>query len=173
MKKLVYIFVLLMLVGSVNSVEILVKAQPFWQRSKSIPEGTLQDTISYLRDMWHQTHRGEIIVIKPDGWVWGRKESPPEYIIVKVPGVTVAQAIKYTQGLIDSTLYDSSLFEQPDTVNVKERRWHFLKKVVDSALVLWNVDSSFVVLTANQAKTVVKEYDLAVIKQKIRDRLRQ
>jgi len=40
-------------------------------------------------------------------------------------------------------------------------------------LVLWSVDSSFVVLTANQAKTVVKEYDLAVIKQKIRDRLRQ
>lgn len=123
--------------------------------------------------MWHQTHRGEIIVIKPDGWEWGRKERPPSYIIVKVPGVTVAQAVKYTQGLIDSSLYDSSLATQPDTVDVKERRWHFLKKVVDSALVLWNVDSSFVVLTKEQAKTVVKEYDLAAIKQKIRDRLRQ
>ena len=169
----ILLLLLFLIAPQVQSVEILVKAQKFWQRSKAIPEGTLQDSISYLRDMWHQTHRGEIIVIKPNGWEWGRKERPPEYIVVKVPGVTVAQAIKYTQGLIDSTLYDSSLSEQPDTVDVKERRWHFLKKVVDSALVLWSVDSSFVVLTANQAKTVVKEYDLAVIKQKIRDRLRQ
>ena len=167
------LLLLFLIAPQVQSIEILVKAQPFWQRGKEIPTVTLQDSISYLRDMWHQTHRGEIIVIKPDGWGWGRKERPPEYIVVKVPGVTVAQAIKYTQGLIDSTLYDSSLITQPDTVDVKERRWHFLKKVVDSALVLWSVDSSFVVLTANQAKTVVKEYDLAVIKQKIRDRLRQ
>ena len=170
---MILLLILLLLAVPVQPVEILVKAQPFWQRSKAIPEGTLQDTISYLRDMWHQTHRGEIIVIKPDGFDWGYNERPPEYIIVKVPGVTVAQAVKYTQGLIDSTLYDSTLADQPDTVNVKERRWHFLKKVVDSALVLWSVDSSFVVLTANQAKTVVKEYDLAVIKQKIINRLRQ
>ena len=167
------LLLLFLIAPQVQSVEILVKAQPFWQRSEAIPEGTLQDSISYLRDMWHQTHRGEIIVIKPNGWMWGRKERPPEYIIVKVPGVTVAQAIKYTQGLIDSTLYDSTLSQQPDTVDVKERRWHFLKKVVDSALVLWSVDSSFVVLTANQAKTVVQEYNLAAIKKKIRDRLRQ
>ena len=167
------LLLLFLIVPQVQSVEILVKAQQFWQRGKEIPTGTLQDTISYLRDMWHQTHRGEIIVIKPDGWEWGGKERPPSYIVVKVPGVTVAQAAKYTQGLIDSTLYDSSLADQPDTVNVKERRWHFLKKVVDSALVLWSVDSSFVVLTKEQAKTVVKEYDLALIKQKIRNRLRQ
>ena len=169
----ILLLLLFLIAPQVHSVEILVKAQPFWQRNQPIPDGTLQDSISYLRDMWHQTHRGEIIVIKPDGFDWGGNERPPEYIVVKVPGVTVAQAIKYTQGLIDSTLYDSSLSQQPDTVDVKERRWHFLKKVVDSALVLWSVDSSFVVITANQAKTVVKEYDLAVIKQKIRDRLRQ
>ncbi len=171
--KIFIIILLLAIAPQVNSVEILVKAQAFWQRGKAIPEGTTQDTISYLRDMWHQTHRGEIIVIKPDGWEWGRKERPPEYIVVKVPTVTVAQAVKYTQGLIDSSLYDSSLIDQPDTVDVKERRWHFLKKVVDSALVLWSVDSSFVVLTPAQAQSVVKEYDLAAIKQKIRDRLRQ
>lgn len=165
-------FLILLFATQAHPVELLVQAKPFWQRLSDIPEGTTQDTIAWLRDMWHQTHRGEIIVIKPDGWTWGRMERPPQFIIVKVPGVSVAQAQKYTQGLIDSTLYDGSLSEQPDTVDVKERRWYFLKKVVDSALVLWSVDSSFVVLTAQQAKNVVKEYDLAVIKQKIRDRLR-
>ena len=99
-------------------------------------------------------------------------ESPPNFIVVKVPDVSVAQAIKYTQGLIDSSLYDDTASVQSDTVDVKERRWHFLKKVVDSALVLWSVDSSFVVLTPAQAQSVVKEYDLAAIKQKIREKLR-
>ena len=167
------LLLLFLIVPQVQSVEILVKAQPFWQRSEAIPEGTTQDTISYLRDMWHQTHRGEIIVIKPDGFDWGGNERPPEYIIVKIPGVTLGQAMKYTQGLIDSSLYDSSLAQQSDTVDVKERRWYFTKRVVDSALVLWSVDESFVVLTKEQAKTVVQEYNLGAVKQKIRNRLRQ
>lgn len=169
----ILLILLFLIAPQVHSVELLVKAQPFWQRNKSIPEGITRDTISYLRDMWHQTHRGEIIVIKPNGWEWGRKERPPEYIVVKVPGMTVTQAIKYTQGLIDSSLYDGSLARQPDTVDVKERRWHLTKRIVDSALVLWSVDSSFVVLTPIQAKTVIKEYNLVVIKQRIRDRRRQ
>ena len=169
----ILLLLLFLIAPQVQSVEILVKAQPFWQRSKAIPEGTLQDTISYLRDMWHQTHRGEIIVIKPDGFDWGGNERPPEYIVVKVPGVTLGQAMKYTQGLIDSSLYDSSLAQQSDTVDVKERRWYFTKRVVDSALVLWSVDSSFIVLTPEQAKTVVQEYNLGAVKQKIIDRLRQ
>ena len=171
--KTLLTFLILLFATQAQSVELLVQAKPFWQRAKDIPEGTTQDTIAWLRDMWHQTHRGEIIVIKPDGWVWGCLERPPSFIVVKVPGVSVTQAVKYTQGLIDSALYDGSLFEQPDTVDVKERRWHFLKKVVDSALVLWSVDSSFVVLTAQQAKNVVKEYDLPAIKRKIRDMLKE
>lgn len=170
--KTLLTFLILLFATQAHSVELLVQAKPFWQRLTDIPEGTTKDTIAWLRDVWHQTHRGEIIVIKPDGWTWGGMERPPQFVVIKVPGVSVAQAQKYTQGLIDSTLYDPLADSQPDTVDVKERRWHFLKKVVDSALVLWSVDSSFVVLTPQQAKSVVKEYDLALIKQKIRDRLR-
>lgn len=162
-----------LLATQVAGVELLVKAKPYWQNGEKIPEGTTQDTISYLRQMWHQAHRGEIIVIKPDGWNWGSMETPPRFIIVKIPGVSVAQAQKYIQGLVDTTLFDSTLMVQADTVDIKERRWYFLKKVVDSALVLWATDSSFVLLTPAQATNVVKEYDIAVIKQKIRDRLRQ
>lgn len=172
MTRTLLTFLILLLATQAQSVELLVQAKPFWQRLSDIPEGTTQDTIAWLRDMWHQTHRGEIIVIKPDGWTWGGMANPPRYVIVKVPGVSVAQAQKYTQGLIDSSLYDDTASVQSDTVDVKERRWHFLKKVVDSALVLWSVDSSFVVLTPQQALSVVKEYDIAAIKQKIRDRLR-
>ena len=161
----------LLLACSVNSVELLVNAQTFWQRSEEIPTGTTQDTTDYLSDMWHQTHRGEVIVIKPNGWAWGGKERPPEYIVVKITGLSVAQAAEYIQGLLDSTLYDSTISPQPDTVDVKERKSYFLESFVDSALTLWSTDSSFVTMNKNKAKTVVKKHALEVIKQKIRDRL--
>ena len=167
----IMLLLLFLIAPQVQSVEILVKAQPFWQRSKEIPTGTLQDTISYLRDMWHQTHRGEVIVIKPNGWAWGGKERPPEYIVVKITGLSVAQAAQYIQGLLDSTLYDSTISPQPDTVDVKERKSYFLGSFVDSALTLWSTDSSFVTMNKNKAKTVVKKHGLEVIKQKIKDRL--
>lgn len=163
------LFLLLFLIApQVQSVELLVKAQDFWQRDKPIPTGTTQDTLSYLRDMWHQTHRGEIIVIKPNGWVWGGKENPPSFVVIKIPTITVSQATKYTQGLIDSTLFDGTRSEQPDTVDVKERRYYIPKRVVDSAIVLWE-DSNFVVAD----ESIIRQYNLGDIKQRIRDRKRQ
>lgn len=156
-----------------QSVELLVQSQKFWQRSEPIPEGTTQDTIAWLRDMWHQTHRGEIIVIKPDGWQWGKLESPPRFIVIKIPGDSVAQAMKYTQGLVDSLLFDRTIPQQPDTVDVKERRWYVIESIVGLGLMKWREDSLFVVLTPAQTVGIIKEYDLAAIKQKIRDKVRR
>lgn len=37
--------------------------------------------------------RGDVVVVNPDRWVWGRMElANPLFRIVRVPGVTVAQA---------------------------------------------------------------------------------
>ena len=150
-----------------HSVEVLVKASEHWQQFKDIPIGTTQDTLAWLKDMWKQTHKGEIIVVKPNGWVWGGMENPPRFVIIKIPDATMAQAAKYLDMLEDTLAVVES-----DSVMLKERRWHFLRKVVDSAMVLWSIDQSYVTLTNSQATNVVKEYDLAAIKQKIIDRLR-
>lgn len=29
--------------------------------------------------------RGEVVVVKPDGWSWGSEERPPRFVVVRVP----------------------------------------------------------------------------------------
>lgn len=41
--------------------------------------------------------RGRIATIMPDGHVWGSKEAPPDFYIVKVPGVSVDTARTYLE----------------------------------------------------------------------------
>ena len=36
--------------------------------------------------------KGDIVHVADDGHVWGGKETLPDFVIVKVPGVTLAQA---------------------------------------------------------------------------------
>ncbi len=39
--------------------------------------------------------RGDPVVIMPDGHEWGREEGLPKFIVVKVPGISVANAMQY------------------------------------------------------------------------------
>lgn len=39
--------------------------------------------------------RGDIVVVKPDGWPWGSQETLPDFIRVKIPGLEVDTAEKY------------------------------------------------------------------------------
>lgn len=39
--------------------------------------------------------RGDIVVVMPDGHLWGSKEGLPDFVIVKVPGVDHERARKY------------------------------------------------------------------------------
>lgn len=40
---------------------------------------------------------GMIVTIKPDGHEWGKKEAPPAFYLVKVPGVSVGSANQYLE----------------------------------------------------------------------------
>lgn len=41
--------------------------------------------------------RGHAVVVRPDGWGWGLKESLPDFVLLKLPGVAVETAEKYTE----------------------------------------------------------------------------
>lgn len=41
--------------------------------------------------------RGDVVVVQPDGWSWGTLEALPRFVLVKVPGATVAQVEQYIQ----------------------------------------------------------------------------
>jgi len=49
------------------------------------------------------TEVGDIIVVRSDGWEWGRCECPPEYIIVKLPNIKEADIKYYEDSLMDNT----------------------------------------------------------------------
>jgi hypothetical protein len=50
-----------------------------------------------------------VIVVQPDGWVWGREEySNPDWRIVKVPGITVSQASAFLGPEFDIDPYNPS-----------------------------------------------------------------
>lgn len=47
--------------------------------------------------------RGMVVVAMPDGHQWGARESLPTFVVIKLPGITVAKAIKYIAPQLDAT----------------------------------------------------------------------
>lgn len=46
--------------------------------------------------------KGDIVVVMEDGHRWGKKEGPPNFVIVKIPGVSVEAARKYIEAHTDT-----------------------------------------------------------------------
>ena len=171
MKHVLLTFLILLLATSAYpQVTLLVQSKEFWQKSKAVPIGTTKDSTEYFADMLHQTQRGDIIVIKEVTHQWGKLERPPSFVRVDISDMTLEDALKFTQPLIDSALYDGQKSEQPDSVDIKERRWHFSEAFVDSALAQWAFDKTDLSMTSAQAGVFILEYDKATVKQQVRER---
>lgn len=70
--------------------------------------------------------RGDIVVVKPDGWEWGAEERLPRFVQVKVSGLSVARALKLISPAIDGgglmirrRLYQVVLSELPAGVRTQ------------------------------------------------------
>lgn len=153
--------------GTVDSVELLVRARAGWRPNKPLAEWTKKDA----KDFWRTTQRGEIIVVKPDDWKWGSREQPPRYVVIKVPAATVDQAKSYLYPLLDTVAIETS--GASDSTYVKERSVRFRKAVVDLAMTLWEDGKQYLTLTKLEVKAAVLLYDLATIKEKIKNKLDQ
>jgi len=46
---------------------------------------------------------GDIVVVRPDGWKWGKEECLPTFVVVKVPDLAIEDANKYEESLMDRT----------------------------------------------------------------------
>jgi len=69
--------------------EILLKA-----KNNVNPDPEL-DKMSYKR--------GHFVAVMPDGHPWGKKECLPDFVILKVPGVSVTAFEKYLESKVDLT----------------------------------------------------------------------
>lgn len=109
--------------------ELLVKAKSHWMDSLNQTEINKMDK----EKRQHYTARsqiGDIIVVRPDGWKWGREECLPNYVVVKVPGLSTDIAKKYEESLTEE--YIDELGET-QLRTLKTRKYRLLDAVVDNA----------------------------------------
>ena len=75
--------------------ELLVRAHKSWM--EDIPQATKDTWYEWQWAKYNRRRRkGNPIVVKPDGWKWGRKECLPQYVVVRVD-MSVAEARKYVE----------------------------------------------------------------------------
>ena len=82
--------------------------------------------------------RGHIVTIQPDGHIWGKLECPPEYFIVKIPGLNPASIRRYC-----SVYYDLTQPEKP--IMIYRRRWVIREQLMST------IQSAGGIVTVTQA----------------------
>src|SRR3989304_2182227 len=79
--------------------ELLVRAKGHWKDSFT----QVQIDALSIKDKEQFDARsqiGDIIVVRPDGWEWGNKECLPDYIVIKIPSLSVEEAKKFEEVLM-------------------------------------------------------------------------
>lgn len=76
--------------------ELLIKAQEPWNNDD--PKAPA-----------NRTRKGDIIVVKPDGWKWGKEENPPRFMVMQIPELKYEDAKKFEDPLVDDKDIENSI----------------------------------------------------------------
>lgn len=79
--------------------ELLIKAKEPWNNDIDTPKMTKDELVAFNA----RSRKGDIIVVRPDGWKWGSEECPPRFVVVKLKGVAVEDVKHYEQPLMDNS----------------------------------------------------------------------
>ena len=107
----------------------------FLVRAESHPMDKLtQEEVDKLnsgqRDSYNaRLQKGDIVVVRPDGWKWGKCECLPEFIVVKVPGVPVNT--DYDRPLISAPIFVAPLDGSLHSKVLKVRKQAVPKVIMD------------------------------------------
>lgn len=93
------IAILLLMTVPCMGAEFLIRAKGSWNDGIS----TAGMTADQLRSYNARSRKGDVVVVMPDGHVWGSEECLPDFIIVKVPSVSVETAQTYIQAVYEET----------------------------------------------------------------------
>jgi len=98
--------------------ELLVRAKAHWMDSLSSEEVARMPQ-EKKRSYDARSQIGDIIVVRPDGWEWGRCECLPEYLVVRTKE-TLAEAKKYEESLNEQTIDKDG---KPQSVMLRVRKY--------------------------------------------------
>jgi len=101
--------------------ELLIKAQAHWKDSfdqKTIDNMSKDEKQSFDA----RSQIGDIIVVRPDGWKWGKEECLPRFVVVKVKD-SFEEAKKYEEPLTEE--YDETVDGKTETMSrvLKTRKY--------------------------------------------------
>lgn len=99
--------------------ELLIKALEPWNNDHDPIKMSEDDLKKFKRRL----RKGDIIVVRPDGWPWGKEECLPNFVVVKTPE-SYEGAKKYEQNLTDISI-------QENPIPLKSRKYHLTVKEVD------------------------------------------
>jgi len=84
---------------------------------------------------------GDIIVVRPDGWKWGGKEQPPNYVVISIPDISFEDAKEYEKSLYEPRIRE--IFEdktgkvvritENEGIVLKQRKHKFPIEIVNQA----------------------------------------
>ncbi len=113
--------------------ELLVRAKNHWMDSFT-PDQVSALSPGQLAEYNARTQLGDIIVVRPDGWGWGKEECLPNFIIVQLPNVPVAAVQQMEDSLSDTVPVDINDSEKGTMVVFKK---HFKYQVPQSQVRAW------------------------------------
>jgi len=104
-KHLLLTLSILLFTTNCFSAELLVKARS--HRLDSFTSAEISKMVAdkkiTLESYNARTQIGDIIVVRPDGWKWGKEECLPNFIVVQLPNISIDTVKYYEQSLMDIT----------------------------------------------------------------------
>ncbi len=108
--------------------ELLIKAKPHWMDNfmqTEVDKMTLEEKQSYEA----RSQIGDIIVVRPDGWQWGKEECLPNFVVIQVPDMTLEEAKIYEESLYEEIIAT----EEKSPKMLKVRKYNVEKAIIDLA----------------------------------------
>jgi hypothetical protein len=131
--------------------EFLIQAKGHWMDTLTQTEISGMDQLS-LDDYTSRTSKGDIVVVKPDGWPWGNAECLPDYIVVKVPDIAIEEALQHCDGwraVLSFAVLSSNLATDThtcrvtaDKVNVNTGEGKITQARIQNYLNSWNLKNA-------------------------------
>jgi len=111
--------------------EILIQAKDHWTENLSPSEINKleKEHPGFKAKRERRNVKGCPIVVKPDGWKWGKRECLPDYVVIQIPDMTIEEALAYLEPEFDTSV-DPRIFS--GYPKLKQRKHRFSVLQIDS-----------------------------------------
>lgn len=97
-----------------------------------------------------------IVGVQPDGHVWGSKETLPDFVIVKIPGVAVVAAEELLAHQVEDDAGVPTLDADGKPVVFRRRRWRAVVDSIPNAIKNTLLTTGQVTVTKTQIKNYLQ-----------------